>query len=215
MPSGNFCERHGPYDTPNKRCPYCEREDSVGVNEAGTPSSQRPISPEEAPIQHPPPVAPLPEYIAPPAQPQAPPPASQEPLDGFGYGADQHIDFINDETVGESPPAAAPQPMGPLAFLLVQRPLANRGQVITLLPGNVIGRKKADVILPDRKVSRQHARINLEPPDENGQVKFAIFDFGTSNGTHVNDHEISGRQVLEENDEIRLGDHTFIFKTLV
>ena len=105
--------------------------------------------------------------------------------------------------------------MGPLAFLFIQKPVKSRGQVITVLPGNVIGRRNADVIINDQKVSRQHARVNIEPPDDQGVVRFAIFDFGTVNGTHVNGKKILGRQVLEENDEIRLGAHTFVFKTLM
>ena len=245
MPSGSFCERHGPYNTPNNVCPYCEMEGSVegqppsnaqpdpsehptqlginqpvGLSDVAAPPPQSPIAFEDAPTQLPGGLKPPkddPPPVQPPASPPTPP-ASDEPLDGYGYGANQDIDILDSDTMVETSPESAPvsssPSMGPLAFLLVQTPLVSRGQVITLLPGNVIGRQKADVIIPDRKISRQHARINLEPPEESGEVKFAIFDFGTANGTHVNDNEISGRQVLEENDEIRMGGHTFIFKTL-
>ncbi|MCL2825500.1 MAG: FHA domain-containing protein, partial [Polyangiaceae bacterium] len=69
------------------------------------------------------------------------------------------------------------------------------GQVIN------IGRAEdADVSIMHSSVSRNHARImNL------GMGVYEIFDAGSSNGIHVNGVK-SGRRVIEDDDEIELGD---------
>jgi pSer/pThr/pTyr-binding forkhead associated (FHA) protein len=101
----------------------------------------------------------------------------------------------------------------PLGFLIVKSPVKYRGRVYKLLPGTVIGRKDADVLINDRRVSRQHARLNLEQ-DAVGRSYYELFDFGTPNGTYVNGVRISQRTPIEENDELKMGDHVFVFKTL-
>ncbi|PJF22426.1 MAG: hypothetical protein CUN56_06065 [Phototrophicales bacterium] len=103
---------------------------------------------------------------------------------------------------------------GWLTFLIVQSPVKYRGRVFKVIPGQVVGRRNADVLINDRRVSRQHARINLEINPQTNQEQFAIFDFGTPNGTFVNQKRIIGREVIHENDVIQMGDHIFIFKTL-
>lgn len=166
----------------------------------------------------------------PPAQPQnnfAPPPDYQE---GYGYAPqgyqpppghspyEQMPDaYQDDHTQLDLGPEDEPT-LGPLALLFVKKPVNHRGQVIVVLPGQVIGRMNADVVISDQKISRQHARINVDTEiDENGEeiLRFAVFDFGTPNGTFVNGKRVNGRQVLNEDDEIRFGGHTFAFKTLI
>jgi pSer/pThr/pTyr-binding forkhead associated (FHA) protein len=100
----------------------------------------------------------------------------------------------------------------PLGLLIVRSPLKNRGRVFRVEPGQVIGRKDADVLINDRRVSRQHVRLSLTY--ESGQPVFSLFDFGTPNGTFVNQTRISEWTVVQENDAIQLGDHYFVFKIL-
>ncbi|MCZ7546411.1 MAG: FHA domain-containing protein [Anaerolineae bacterium] len=96
---------------------------------------------------------------------------------------------------------------GPLAWLvIVEGP--RRGHIIKVTPGHSIGRKGADVVWDDPKISRQHARITLEDGE------FYIWDFGTPNGTFINGERIRAATPIKENDVIRMGDTQFVFKAL-
>jgi hypothetical protein len=66
----------------------------------------------------------------------------------------------------------------------------------------ILGREPAtaDLVIPDPGVSRRHARV-LE---QNGDV--IVEDLGSSNGTYVNGHRISGPVILGPADELQLGD---------
>jgi hypothetical protein len=62
-----------------------------------------------------------------------------------------------------------------------------------------IGRgEDCDVILPDRHVSRYHARISW------GEGGYSVTDLGSKNGTHVNGRELQGSQALQDGDEIQI-----------
>ncbi len=95
--------------------------------------------------------------------------------------------------------------------LIVKSPMKVRGRVFSLKPGQVIGRKDADVLLNDKRVSRQHARINRETGADGNPV-FALYDFGTPNGTFVNGERILGRAIVQHQDEIQMGDHIFVLE---
>jgi hypothetical protein len=63
----------------------------------------------------------------------------------------------------------------------------------------VIGRDETcDLVIPDRQVSRRHARIRLE-----GE-RYLIEDLGSKNGTFVNGHEVQGARPLQDGDEIQI-----------
>lgn len=63
----------------------------------------------------------------------------------------------------------------------------------------LIGRAPdCDVILPDRQVSRHHARISRS---DGGYV---VEDLGSKNGTHVNGSAIEGPAVLQDGDVIQV-----------
>jgi hypothetical protein len=66
----------------------------------------------------------------------------------------------------------------------------------------VLGREQAtaDLVIPDPGVSRRHARVLTH----NGGV--IVEDLGSSNGTYVNGHRISGPVELGTGDEVQLGD---------
>lgn len=63
----------------------------------------------------------------------------------------------------------------------------------------MIGRgETCDIHLPDRQVSRQHARITWS--GNNYQVE----DLGSKNGTHVNGQQVDGAAVLHNGDELQI-----------
>jgi len=66
----------------------------------------------------------------------------------------------------------------------------------------ILGREQstADLVLEDPGVSRLHARVL---PDSGGVV---VEDLGSSNGTYVNGHRISGPVELGTGDELQVGD---------
>lgn len=54
------------------------------------------------------------------------------------------------------------------------------------------------LVIADRQVSRQHARITLESEG------YVLHDLGSKNGTFVNGQEVKGRRVLKDGDEIQI-----------
>jgi pSer/pThr/pTyr-binding forkhead associated (FHA) protein len=96
---------------------------------------------------------------------------------------------------------------GVLGFLIVKEGV-RRGQVHRVHGGTTIGRDRAKIILRDPKVSRPHAKFTIEDD------QFIIWDFGSENGTFVNDEQIRGAKALNENDTIKIGDTVFVLKTL-
>jgi hypothetical protein len=96
---------------------------------------------------------------------------------------------------------------GPLGLLWVKEG-PRRGQIHRIKENSVVGRTRGDILLDDPKVSSNHAKFTFE--EEN----FFIWDFGTRNGTFVNGEQIRSATALEENDEVKIGDYIFVFKTL-
>lgn len=65
----------------------------------------------------------------------------------------------------------------------------------------LIGRgSDCDVVLPERQVSRHHARI-----ERTGEGAYILRDLGSKNGTYVNGEEVGERpRLLEDGDEIEI-----------
>jgi hypothetical protein len=62
-----------------------------------------------------------------------------------------------------------------------------------------IGRAgECDVVLPERQVSRLHARIRLE------EGQYILYDLGSKNGTFVNGRLVTGPYILQDGDEIQI-----------
>jgi hypothetical protein len=190
-----FCEIHGPYDASLGRCPYCARERSGNLPPDPPPlDDELPTDPwggRERPSYH-----------------------EEETDMGIRARVYEEEDVTqwpesrpggwdDDETVVERSSGEE----GMLGFLIVKEGM-RRGQVHRVHDGTTVGREHARLILRDPKVSRPHAKFTIE------EDQFTIWDFGSENGTFVNGERIREARALEENDEIKIGDTTFVLKTL-
>jgi hypothetical protein len=108
---------------------------------------------------------------------------------------------------GEATIFSEPQ-TGLLGWLIVTNG-SRRGQVHQIKNGTTLGRENADLIFRDPQMSRPHAKITVQ--DE----QFVLWDFGSVNGTYVNDQRITQATPLSENDVIKIGDTVFVLKTLL
>jgi hypothetical protein len=82
--------------------------------------------------------------------------------------------------------------------LVLEGPGAGQRIVIEQQP-LIIGREETcDVVIPDRQVSRQHARIRLEAD------QYVLEDLGSKNGTFVNGQELPGPYPLQDGDQIQI-----------
>jgi len=97
--------------------------------------------------------------------------------------------------------------VGPQAILWVKEG-RKRGRIYPLKDESIIGRKNADLVVDDPKVSTTHAKIVLE----NGT--YILIDFKSKNGTFVNGERIRAETTLKENDTIKIGDVVFVIKIL-
>lgn len=147
-------------------------------------------------------------------------------------------DFVPEEEMlqGPEPP--------PLAWLIVREPVEQRGTVIPVRANQSIGRE-GDVRWNDPRLSRLHARLTFESPRDDaptvsenathtaleesisGELEavpalppfsewsFYLWPFAPTNPIYINGREVRGATPLRENDEIRLGDTLFVFKTMI
>jgi pSer/pThr/pTyr-binding forkhead associated (FHA) protein len=84
------------------------------------------------------------------------------------------------------------------------------GQVHQLGEVTDLGRSAASaIVIDDDRVSEQHARVRV---DEEGQ--FVLWDLASTNGTFVNDEQITAATPIVENDEVRVGRTVLVLKTL-
>lgn len=77
-------------------------------------------------------------------------------------------------------------------------------QTFPVAPASVLtlGRdRNVDITLPERKISRQHARILFDGQSGNLMIE----DLGSLNGTHVNAGQVHGRMKLQHGDQVRIG----------
>lgn len=109
-------------------------------------------------------------------------------------------------------PVAATMPMNqepaPQAWLVVRAgPRVGTQFGLGMSRPNIIGRdpNKADIIIDEDSVSREHARVRFE----NGQ--FVIYDMASTGGTYVNGSNVQ-RQMLYDDDRINLGRVELVFK---
>lgn len=220
-----WCERHGPFDPIHESCPYCAVERGsierkaktgplVGIDDEPSTFGGPGIEPVTSQVQE--------------MQVWHPEEATSADFDaGMGGGSRSLADtptlmetapvpddlyaYAGNEGEGDTDVDQTP---GPLPLLLLARPLDRRGEVFLVKPGATVGRGHCDLRFDDRKMSRRHARIDLDSDPNTGDITLTLFDFGSSNGTYVNGQRIEGRVLLEENDEVRIGQHLFVVKLL-
>lgn len=86
---------------------------------------------------------------------------------------------------------------------------ALQGAAYLLRDSFVIGRSAAcDLVLPDRLVSRLHARVGRD-----GTGEHVVHDLDSSHGTRVNGGSIHAH-TLSQRDEIAIGDHVFRYERI-
>lgn len=87
-----------------------------------------------------------------------------------------------------------------------------RGESYTVRTGrNVIGRSpKSDIVVADEQASAHHADLVYRPDER----RFILMDHNSTNGTYVNEVEITPRRDLMPRDVIRIGKQRFIFIAL-
>jgi adenylate cyclase len=64
-----------------------------------------------------------------------------------------------------------------------------------------------DIALPQDKVSRRHALINIQ-----GAREYWLVDLGSSNGTYLNGRRINQPCQLRDMDRVEVGGHVFVFR---
>jgi len=70
-----------------------------------------------------------------------------------------------------------------------------------------IGRDSSNLVsIEDGKASREHAKVRF------ADGVYSLVDLGSSNGTYLNDRQVSGQVPLSDGDLIRIGDTTLAFK---
>ncbi len=216
---GGFCALHGPFDPPYQECPYCvmdrEQRRTFGPPfEAAVPAAG-PANPAAAAVEA------VPEsggFVRQTVEPEVPQNAPQNaPQSAPQSAAGGNLtEMLPRRIPVEEPEANGVDHTPLLAWLVVKKPAEQRGVVLPVRANQIIGRE-GEVRWDDPRLSRQHARLTVEPradaPD--GPPVFHLWPFGTTNPVYINGQEIRGATPLVENDEIRLGDTLFVFKVLI
>lgn len=153
-------------------------------------------------------------------------PEVAQAFEGGGYEYDDapYLEPTVQATVRSPEPSTTPQPAAParprteltrpivrgrpaMAWLAVTRGPWSGRQFGLDAGRNSLGRdaSRCDIPLDDDAVSGQHARVDFE------RGQFVIYDLASTNGTFVNSRRVQ-RQSLMDDDVIRIGNTTFVFK---
>jgi hypothetical protein len=90
--------------------------------------------------------------------------------------------------------------------LLVERAAGHpAGIAYDLSDGATLGRGDVEIRLEDPFASARHARISTQ-----GRI-VVIEDLGSTNGTYLNEEQLTGPQPLHSGDRIRIGDSEFSY----
>jgi len=169
---------------------------------------------------------PIEDVIGPPGRPAPSPavplprPAPHAPVQPPSTPSAPFGPVLSRQGAGETVIMGSPAPPPLLAWLaVVEGPGASGGQVFTLQRESLIGRKSGQVILAgDMCISGQHAKIRLEPSEEDAQKQvFVLYDLASANGTFAGKREeYRDRRVyrheLHDGDFILIGETTLVFK---
>lgn len=219
MTEERLCLEHGPYDASFGSCPVCAQEGSSG---AVAPGSMGPAafygesySDEDETV--------LPGQAAGPSPGYGDEEETVLPMREGGYAADDEetelplrgrqyrpLDPDYDEELDRTV-IPEREETGLMGWLIVKKSrVMRRGHIMKVKPGAIYGRnpKRVDVLIDDEEISGLHARIQIEDD------QFVLIDLGSSNGTWVNDEKIKEVTPLNQDDEIRMGETTFVIKIL-
>jgi diguanylate cyclase (GGDEF)-like protein len=89
------------------------------------------------------------------------------------------------------------------------------GQTVALDKSSItIGRgSQADFVIRDDIASRLHAEI-IRLEVEGAIAEYYVNDLGSTNGTYLNGTKITGQQLLEDGDKVKVGNHLMKFALL-
>ena len=183
MSADKYCSTHGAYPPKYASCPGCE-------SEAGRPSA--PASLDDQMTRVP--------------KGQGVPSRQSDPNDDLTQMPRRPVTSRSGPVDLDETQIDRPQ-TGLLGWAIVKTGM-RRGTIHRIGHDVTIGRQNADIVLPDSKASRLHAKFAIQ----NGQ--FVIADMLSENGTCVNGEKIMQVTPLKENDEIRIGDTALVIKTL-
>ena len=205
MAQESICPKHGPFDASYGTCPYC----SGDANRPGPPASLH--MDDEATTQ-----------IGGASYDEA----VTEIGGGGGHGEDpteigrdRRGGAFDDDDPTEIGRRAQLDDVTELDFDLVEAGLMailwvkkgrRRGHIYKVKDGAVVGRKDGEIILDDPKVSNPHARFRMNEKEDG----FTLWDFGSKNGTYVNEEKITSATELKENDLVKIGDSEMVWKVL-
>lgn len=103
------------------------------------------------------------------------------------------------------PPASAPSPRRSDTTVLVIVDGQNAGMTFPVPPSCTLGRAPDNsIVIPDQFVSSHHARIY-----KGAKGEWVIEDLGSTNGTYLDEKQISGPVIIRPGQPVRLGATTF------
>jgi hypothetical protein len=106
-----------------------------------------------------------------------------------------------------SAPAGESATVAVAPAVLHEEQAGGEGAVHQLSFTTTIGRTPDNQIaVPEAEVSRHHARITLTA------TGFVLEDLRSGNGTFLNGERIGGEQLLKDEDRVRIGSRTFVFR---
>lgn len=191
MSNDKYCAKHGAYDSQYTSCPYCLKEKGRPVAPAsldeqvtgayGVPAAQQKPSGQGSSRQ----------------------PAGDDEVTQIPrkHRSAKPSDDALDETQVDRPQS------GLLGWVVVKAGM-RRGSIHRIGHDVTLGRKNADIVLQDQKVSKLHAKFAIQ------NEQFVVADMLSENGTFVNEERIDRITPLQENDEIRVGDTVLVLKVL-
>jgi hypothetical protein len=205
MNQDGFCEQHGPYDARLGDCPFCARQAYGRPQPPPLLDQEEPTDPWGGRSHRS-------RYNYEDDLEETDPKAGRDAM------ADDDLDVTDlpqkykrnawDPGFDDATEVDRPAKTGLLGWLIVKEG-SLRGRTYEIKDGAVIGRDdQATLVIRDPKISRMHARINIE------DNHFVVWDFGSENGTHVNGERIRSATPVQENDTIKIGNTLFVLKTL-
>jgi hypothetical protein len=118
----------------------------------------------------------------------------ERPIDATGV-------YAASGAIGEQPVDGEFEPR----LLVEHAPGHAAGIAYDLLEGATLGRGDVEIRLEDPFASARHARISTQ-----GRV-VVLEDLGSTNGTYLNEEQLTGPQPLHPGDRIRIGDSEFSY----